>query len=223
MKSSVFVSTLINEYQHHANLEIALGQAKYLKNKFDFFGIKTPERRLISRPFLVENYLPQKVLLAEIIHELWQKPQRELHYFGQELVFKYKKKFETKDILIIEFMLTHQSWWDTVDFIASKIAAAYFQQFPKQIALIIPKWLASENIWLQRAALLFQLKYKAATDTILLENTINSLIPSEAFFINKAIGWILREYSRTNPKWVLNFVAETPLAALSKREALRLT
>lgn len=80
----------------------------------------------------------------------------------------------------------------------------------------------SGNIWLQRCALLFQLKYKKETDTTLLSDTINILLGSKEFFINKAIGWILREYSRTNPEWVIAFTEKTALNSLSKREALRL-
>ena len=86
----------------------------------------------------------------------------------------------------------------------------------------IKKWIKSNNVWLQRSALLFQLKYKTALDTDLLDFTINSLLDTKEFFINKAIGWILREYSKNNPQWVINFVEKTKLSALSKREALRL-
>ena len=84
------------------------------------------------------------------------------------------------------------------------------------------KWLESGNIWLQRSALLFQLKYKEDIDTQILSSIINYLLGSKEFFINKAIGWILREYSRTNPSWVVGFVERTALNPLSKKEALRL-
>jgi len=86
----------------------------------------------------------------------------------------------------------------------------------------VKKWLLSNNIWLQRSALLFQLKYKENIDTVLLSATINSLLGSKEFFINKAIGWILREYSKTNAIWVMEFANKTALSSLSKKEALRL-
>ena len=119
-------------------------------------------------------------------------------------------------------MVTHKSWWDTVDFIAVKLMGAYFITYPDQKKVCISKWLKSNNIWLQRSALLFQLKYKSAIDTQLLSSSINYLLGSKEFFINKAIGWILREYSRTNPIWVMAFVDKTALSNLSKKEALRL-
>jgi 3-methyladenine DNA glycosylase AlkD len=222
MEVAVFIAALEKELESHSNDTIATAQAKYMKNNFEFFGIKTPERRKIMLPFLHKSYLPEKAILPDLIKQLWQKSQREFHYFGQELLFKYQNKLAKNDIELIHFMLINQSWWDTVDYIAVKILGAYFKQFPAQIELIVPQWLASDNIWLKRSALLFQLKYKAALDTNLLANSVQKLLGSKEFFINKAIGWILREHSKTNPQWVLDFVAKTDLTSLSRREALRL-
>ena len=123
---------------------------------------------------------------------------------------------------MLEFIITNKSWWDTVDFIASHLVGNYFKKYPDKIEEYINKWMLSKNIWLQRTALLFQLKYKVALNPVLLENIIKQFLYSKEFFINKAIGWILREYSKTNPQWVINFVKKYPLHNLSKREALRL-
>jgi 3-methyladenine DNA glycosylase AlkD len=118
-------------------------------------------------------------------------------------------------------MILQKSWWDTVDFIAVNLVGAYFKVFPHKRNVITQKWMASNNIWLQRSCLLFQLKYKELLDTEFLANTISSLLGSQEFFINKAIGWVLREYSKTNQEWVIHFVSNTPLNSLSEREALR--
>ena len=76
-------------------------------------------------------------------------------------------------------------------------------------------------MWLQRSSLLFQNKYKSKTDTELLSNYIIHLSPSKEFFIQKAIGWVLREYAKTNPDWVVAFVSNHALPSLSKREAMK--
>ena len=158
----------------------------------------------------------------ELTKTLWMKPQRETQYLSQELAMKYIKKFNKEDVVLIEFMVSHKSWWDTVDFIATKLLGEYFKMYPVQREIVIKKWLKSNNIWLQRSCLLFQLKYKEEVDTVFLSYVICSLLGSNEFFINKAIGWVLREYSKTNPGWVVDFVKTTELSALSKREALRL-
>jgi 3-methyladenine DNA glycosylase AlkD len=193
-----------------------------MRNQFAFFGLSAPERKQIQQAFLVNKYLPPKSQMSEIVKQLWQKEQREFQYFAQEFALKYSNRVERQDIELFAYMISHKSWWDTVDFIATKLVGNYFRQFPEQRDYYVQKWLDSQNIWLQRSAVLFQLKYKNDLDTELLTLIIKSLQPSNEFFINKAIGWILREYSRSNPAWVQDFVAQNQLSKLSAREALRL-
>ena len=217
-----FINELESEFQKAANPKIASGQKAYVRNQFDYYGITSPIRKEIQKPFLIKKYLPVKQDLKAIIEILWNKPQREYLYSSQELTYKYKKEFEKKDIEIFEFMVLNKSWWDTIDFIAPKLMAEYFKMYPNQREKYIEKWLASQNIWLQRSAILFQLKYKQDLDAEFLAYVINSLLGSKEFFINKAIGWVLREYSRTNPDWVMDFANKTDLSKLSRREGLRL-
>lgn len=217
-----FKKTLEAEFSINANPNIAYEQKAYLKNQFEFYGMKTEERRKIQKPFLNKEHLPPKNEAKKLIKMLWLKPEREYQYFSQELAYRYIKQIEENDIELFEFMLLNKSWWDTVDFIATKLVGEYFKSFPKKRDHYVRKWIDSKNIWLQRSALLFQLKYKEKLDPKILGFTINSLLGSKEFFINKAIGWVLREYSRTNPNWVNDFVEITQLASLSRKEALRL-
>ena len=219
---SEFINILETEFEKNANPEIALGQKTYMKNKFEFYGIKTPVRRKIQKPFLVKEYLPPKKELETIIKTLWKKSEREYQYFSQELAYKYVNQFEKKDIALFEFMIIHKSWWDTIDLIAPKLVGNYFKIYPEQRDTYVEKWIASNNIWLQRTAILFQLNYKSDLDKDFLAYIINSLLGSKEFFINKAIGWILRQYSRINPDWVIEFTNHTQLDKLSYKEALRL-
>ncbi len=219
---SEFIDILETEFKKNANPEIALGQKAYMKNKFEFYGIKTPVRRKIQKPFFEKEFLPPKIKLETIIKILWKKPEREYQYFSQELVFKYANQFERKDIELFEFMIIHKSWWDTIDFIAPKLVGEYFKIYPEQRNTFVEKWIVSNNIWLQRTSVLFQLNYKNNLDKDFLAYIINSLLGSQEFFINKAIGWILRQYSRINPNWVVEFTNHTQLDKLSYKEALRL-
>ncbi len=219
---SKFIEVLTEEFQRHRNSEIAAGQKAYMRDQFEFFGIKAPIRKEIQKPFLVKTYLPEKTELERLLKELWNKPEREFQMFGQEFVAKYQRQFEEKDIELLEYMVVNKSWWDTVDFIAAHLMGSYFKIFPEFRQKYVDKWLDSENMWLQRSAILFQLKYKENTDTELLSYVINKLLGSKEFFINKAIGWILRDYSKRNPEWVIDFVNQTDLHSLSRKEALRI-
>ncbi len=217
-----YIKILEVEFARNTNAEIALGQKAYMKNRFEFYGIKSPIRREVQRPFLHKVALPPKDDLEGIVKALWEKPQREFQYFSQELAFKYVKKMEEKDIALFEFMVVNKSWWDTVDFISVKLMGEYFKEYPDERDKLVENWITSGNMWLQRSALLFQLNYGEEIDPGFLTYVINSLLGSKEFFINKAIGWVLRQYSKTNPDWVIGFAEKTQLANLSKREALRL-
>ena len=200
----------------------ARAQEAYMRNRFAFHGVKTVRRRELQKEFLKTENLPPKERLEEIVKCLWEKPEREYQYFAQELFFRYRKELETADISLLEYMITTKSWWDTVDFLAAKLVGAYLQEYPQLRREYVEKWLKSGDLWLQRTAVLFQLKYKKETDAALLASTIRWLLGSKEFFINKAIGWALREYSKTDPSWVVDFVENTELSRLSRMEGLRL-
>jgi len=109
-----------------------------------------------------------------------------------------------------------------VDGLAGWLIGDLFKRHPGLILPTTRDWMDSGNIWLQRSCLLFQLKYKRDTDLDLLFGFIATLSDHKSFWIRKAIGWILREYSKTDPSTVQKFVDAHPgLSGLSKREALK--
>lgn len=217
-----YITALEVEFQANSNLKKSIQQKAYMRNQFEYFGMVSEIRRAAQKPFLLKSNLPEKEDAKRIVKILWSKPQRDFQYFGQELSFKFIKNQELKDIELYEQMVVQKPWWDTIDFIAPKLIANYFRRFPEQRNFYIQKWIESNNIWLQRSAILFQLKYKDDLDTEYLTFVIHQLSNSNEFFINKAIGWILREYGKTNPNWVREFVKDNALSNLSKREALKL-
>jgi 3-methyladenine DNA glycosylase AlkD len=212
---------LVVSFTRHRDREAARQMASYMKNKFPFFGIKTPLRKELFSAFLKENGLPIHSELHTVISTLWDLPEREYQYVAISLFDKFKKKYREEDILLAEKMIMQKSWWDSVDGIAAWIAGDYFRKFPEKIKPVTRRWMDSENIWLQRSALLFQLRYKQHTDEDLLFRYIQELTSSTEFFIRKAIGWTLREYSKTTPARVQQFVNETSMSGLSRKEALK--
>lgn len=213
--------TLRSYFTPQANAENAAAMSAYMKDMFPFFGIKSPERKEVIRQFWKENEVPPVEDLPAITRALWEQPEREFQYFGMELWEKYKKNWTESHIEEIEYMISHKSWWDTVDFLATHLVADYFQKFPFQVTPITQKWMASGNMWLQRSCILFQLNYKQKTDKELLYSFIIPLSTSKEFFIQKAIGWSLRQLAKREPETVQTFVANHPLMPLSTREALK--
>ncbi|UII34245.1 DNA alkylation repair protein [Fulvivirga ulvae] len=205
-------------FKPHADKSKAFAMKKYLRGNFEFFGIQTPLRRNLARHFLKSHGLPSISELHQMVVELWTLPERELQLTAMDICEKLAKKVSEDHITTLEYMLTHKQWWDTVDLTAANLAGKYFKLYPENISSFIPKWQHTEDFWLNRSAILFQLKYKRDTDTALLAETILSHTSSREFFIQKAIGWALREYSKTNPEWVRAFIQNNRLANLSVRE-----
>jgi 3-methyladenine DNA glycosylase AlkD len=211
------------EFEKNRNEYEAEGMSRYMKNRFAYFGIKKPKRALIQKEWISgisKGLIPEKK--RELVLELWQKEQREFHYVAMDFMGKWKdKEIITEDIHFIEFLLTNHSWWDSVDILASNYLGRYLRVFPDQRETVINTWRKSENRWLRRSCLIFQLRYKSETNFTLLKGLVLEFKHEKEFFIQKAIGWSLREYAKTNPESVRDFVEESGIQGLARREALK--
>lgn len=210
------LNILINHLESQKDPQTAKTMSAYMRDHFPFLGIKTPQRREIVKEFL-KVYPPEK----EWVSILWNLPEREYQYTALDILFKIRKTLELKDLLLIEGFILNRSWWDTVDLLASNAAGYLLHNSPRLQLEFGEKWIQSENMWLNRTAILFQLHYKQDTDEDLLYRYILRHSDSSEFFLQKAIGWALREYSKTNAASVIDFVEKENLKPLSKREALK--
>ncbi|RZK10188.1 MAG: DNA alkylation repair protein [Flavobacterium sp.] len=217
-----FIKNLEKAFQENSNPENAVPMENYMKNHFSFFGIKTENRRMIFKAIWKENQVEVASNARNIALELFSKSQRELHYCAIEILIKeLKNKYQKEDISLIEFLITTNSWWDSVDVIAKYILGEYLMQFQDETEKVIQNFSDSDNMWLNRSAILFQLGYKQKTNRNLLFSLCQKHSDSNEFFIRKAIGWALREYGKTNPSAVVKFVEANNLKPLSKKEALK--
>ena len=217
-----YLKAIKKTFAANADATIAKGAKAYLLNQFEFYGIKTPLRRQLSKEFYKTHPIEDHTELSTLVKECFSEPQRELHYFAIELLGYHKKLWSKKTLPLIEWMITHYSWWESVDSTNTHVISKFFLLYPEFIKEYTFKWNRSNNIWLQRMSILFQLTYREKTDTSLLTEYIEHCILEEDFFIRKAIGWALRAYAKTDSKWVVNFVKTHPqLSNLSKREALK--
>jgi 3-methyladenine DNA glycosylase AlkD len=217
-----FILALENAFEANKNPENAFVMAKYMKNNFPFFGIKTEERRRIFKEIWKENKNEVSANARAIVLELYSKKEREFHYCAIEILIKeLKGNYIKDDILLIEKILVNNSWWDSVDTISKYILGEYLLEFPLETKNVIELFSESENIWLNRSAILFQLGYKQKTNADFLFSECLKQAHSKEFFIQKAIGWALREYAKTNPETVKNFVLNNNLKPLSTKEALK--
>jgi 3-methyladenine DNA glycosylase AlkD len=209
-------------FSDHANPEIAEQQVRYMKDHFEYFGMKAPTWQPILKNVFSEFGMLSGEELHDFITVCFEDDCREMQYAAIEMTQKGIKKQPEEFIHILEYMIATKSWWDSVDWIAT-LVGIHFQRYPHLIEPTTERWMQSGYLWLQRICIIFQLKYKEKTDLALLSKYILAVANSKEFFLQKAAGWALRDLSRKNPNFVINFVAENPqLAPLTKREALRL-
>lgn len=217
-----FIEELSIELLKLQNTKNASAMQSYMKDNFQFLGIKTKERRLILKSLCKKHRHEIIANFRVLAWELMEKNEREFHYCGIEiLIQEIKKKYQLEDSKLIEkFIITH-SWWDSVDVLAKYLLGNFLRQYPEETLPVIERFSSSNNRWLNRSAILFQLDYKASTRFDLLISVCEKHKKSKEFFIQKSIGWALRDYSRFNPHAVKSYVENTNLMPLSRKEALR--
>lgn len=216
-----WVAELSARYRDRASPENAAPMKAYLRNQFEFFGIKTPQRRDLIRGFVKEYGVPELSALEVIVRRLWRLPQRELQHTAMELLQRRGKELTLDHLPLLEMMITEKSWWDTVDFISYKLVGNLLSRHPKKERSIARRFSRSGHLWLIRVSIIFQLLRKEDTDVELLEEMIRRQTDHGDFFVRKAIGWALRDYAYTDPDWVRALVKKLPLSNLSVREALK--
>ena len=209
---------IINVFIENRNEDNAKYMKSYMKDNFEYLGIKTPLRKELEKELLKEKS-KEALIDKDFVKMLWNYEYRELQYVALDYLVKQKKKLQKEDINFIKDLIITKSWWDTIDLIASHLVGEICKKYPELIDEYILNWSTDENMWIRRTAILYQLKYKQDTDRNILEKVIKDNIEDEEFFIRKAIGWALREYSKTNKEWVSEFVANNRLSKLSEKEA----
>lgn len=216
-----YIKPLLSAFEAAANPTLAGPMEAYMKNRVVFFGIKSPERKAIFKAFVKKHGLPSIDELEDIIESLWEQPYRECHYAAVDLLDKMQKELEPKHLPMLEELILTNSWWDTIDMIASHQIGGLLKKHPELIPANTERWIQSDNFWLQRVAIIYQLGYKQDTDAEHLFRFCKLRSGSKEFFIRKGIGWALRQYSYANPEAVKQFVAAHELSPLSQREALK--
>ena len=212
------IDQIIDAFKTAGDVQRAADMKRYMRNLFDFFGVKAPIRRGLSNEF-VRNVKKKSIdEVLECTNALWSQQERECQYVGLDLLIAVKRRLEPRHIETIQSYITRKSWWDTVDGLATHAIGYLFWQHPELRSLYVPIWLEDENIWLNRTCILFQLSYKDKTDFDLLSHVIMTLKEKDEFFIQKAIGWSLRQYSKVRPEPVQSFISANQLSALAVRE-----
>ena len=209
---------LITDFEENRNELLAESMSKYMQDKFRFLGV-----RGATRTEIYKKYFPDarktKTIDWDFVESCWNKEEREFQYVVVYYLKAMKKFLKREDISKLKYLIVTKSWWDTVDLLAKVIGSLVIriEGYDK----IMLEWSKDSNIWLRRVAILYQLSLKDKVDEIILDKILVNNLGDNEFFINKAVGWALRDYSKFNPEWVRELIKKNKdnMANLSIREA----
>jgi 3-methyladenine DNA glycosylase AlkD len=206
--------------------ERAVSQQRYMKSALPFRGVTAPELRALVRPLIAAHPPPDRVHWEATIRDLWDNAgYREERYAALVLArHRCARQWQDPETLrLYRHLIVTGAWWDLVDEIAGHLVGGVLASHRQAVTPVLRSWMVSDDLWLRRTAVLAQLRHGADTDTALLNDAIMANAEDRSFWLRKAIGWALREYSYTDPAWVLAEVDALAgrLSGLSRREALK--
>lgn len=204
-------------FERAGNAEKAKQMSAYMRNMFTFYGVPTPERRVCCKS-LMRDARKTEYIDWELLEACWADEHREMQYFVCDYLDALQERLSFDDVPRLERFVRSKQWWDTIDALDAIIGRIGMRD--KRIDALMLEWSVAPDFWVRRVAIDHQLDRKERTDTALLEAVIVNNFGSREFFINKAIGWSLREYSKTDPQWVADFIArhKDEMSPLSVRE-----
>lgn len=221
MSVTDLLHTLEADLVRLADPAYAPAMAAYMKGHFAFYGVKAPVRKELFKAYKARFRALGWEDVKDLAEDLWRYDERECQYIALDLLDLFPKAYQPDDHQFIEQLITRKSWWDSVDLLAAHQFSHFVHRHPEIGRAAVARWRHSDNRWLRRTCLLYQLSWKQQTDWPLLQSLILENADSKEFFLQKAVGWSLREYAKTAPDAVREFAAGHVLKPLSVREALR--
>ncbi len=206
--------------------EIAAGQQAYMKSAMPYHGVPAPRLKAVLRPLLTPYTPPDRDTWEATVLELWDgATHREERYAATALArHRGARAWQDPQTLgLYRHLVVTGAWWDHVDEIAAHLVGGVLGGHRTEVTPVMRAWSTDDDLWVRRTAVLSQLRHRTDTDTALLHDVIVANLDDTSFWLRKAIGWALREYSRHDPDWVRAEVARlgTRLSGLSRREATR--
>lgn len=213
----MWYGNLFEELMSLQDSERAVSMAAYMRNQFPFLGIAATPRKLVAKSYF-RIALQEHIIDFDFVEKCFQQQEREYQQLAVDYLLSIQNLLTPEDLNRIKKYIVTKSWWDTVDGLDGVVGSMTLR-YP-ELKKVMVEWSQTDNIWLRRVAIDHQLLFKNKTDTLLLAEIITNNFGTKEFFINKAIGWSLRDYSKTNPQWVKDFIQKhsSQMAPLSIRE-----
>ncbi|MCZ2490715.1 DNA alkylation repair protein [Dellaglioa carnosa] len=192
----------------------------YMKNRFVFLGIRAPDRRKLIQGLMKESKTWSLEELTSQILAYYDRNEREYQYVAIDLAQKNVKRLTVNEAQVLIDLIPVKAWWDSVDSLR-KVISDFVKLHPEYFSRISQQFEGHEDFWMRRVGINLQLGYREATNLAYLTKMIMNDQTTDEFFIQKAIGWSLREYAKTDMEWVKTFIKRHDLSKLAVREGLK--
>ena len=204
-------------FARDANGKLAEQMSAYMRNQFEFYGYQSAALKKVYHQQLIQEK-KQHQINWQLLNQAWDDPHREMQYFVYDYLNRMAEYLSFSDMYRIEQYVRTKQWWDTIDSLIKPIGKLGLRD--QRIDKLMLQWSLDEDKWVRRVAIEHQLLRKDKMNIDLLAEIIENNLGNNEFFINKAIGWALRDYSKTNPVWVKQFIFDhqSAMAPLSIRE-----
>ena len=206
--------------------EVAVAQQAYMKSSMPYHGVTAPRLKLALRPILAAYRPGGREEWEATVRELWDGATHREEWYAATALARHRAARPWQDpptLDLYRHLVVTGAWWDHVDEVAAHLVGGVLSGHRTAVSPVMRAWARDSDLWVRRTAVLSQLRFQAETDTDLLHDVIEPNLDDRSFWLRKAIGWALREYSRTDPDWVraeVDLLGDR-LSGLSRREATR--
>ena len=205
---------------------VAPGQQAYMKSAMPYHGITAPRLKQTLRPILATYAPADRATHEATVHELWDRATHREERYAAIALARHRSARPWQDpesLDLYRHLVVTGAWWDLVDEIASHLVGDALAGHRAEVKPVMRAWARDDDMWVRRTAVLSQVRHRSDTDTDLLHDVIVANLDDPSFWLRKAIGWALRDHSKTDPDWVRAEVSVLGdrLSGLSRREATR--
>lgn len=202
------VAALRAALRQQTNAERAIHEKRYLKSSENFLGVSVPRGHQIAKEFRRTQPNLSTMALYEIAQALWSGEYHEEKRLAVQLLDAYAKTLTADAWPMLFHWLQTAGSWDLVDETAAHLIGALIERYP-EFNVEIEQWVMHENFWIRRAALVchvLAIRHNTVPPVCIYQ-LCDSLMTDREYYVQKALGWVLRECAGKDPDGTMAFLA----------------
>jgi 3-methyladenine DNA glycosylase AlkD len=218
------ITQIVAELRAAGDSKRAAQEKRYLKSELAHYGTSLPAIRKVVTAFARRRPGFARTDVVMLVEGLWAESVHERRMAAVELLDAYRARLDPADIRLVERLISESRTWALVDPLAATVAGGLVERFP-ELATTLDGWATDENFWLRRSALLALLRplRRGGGDFARFARYADAMLDEREFYIQKAIGWVLRETAKKQAHLVVEWLRPraTRVSGVTVREAVK--